>query len=45
VIGQWLQEAGIFEIGSEDSSLKMTLDEMHVTLALLARTMLENDRT
>jgi hypothetical protein len=32
------QKVGIFGIGPEDSSLKMALDEMHVTLALLART-------
>jgi hypothetical protein len=39
VIGRWLQKAGVFRIGPEDSSLKMALDEMHVALALLARTM------
>jgi hypothetical protein len=38
VTGRWLQKAGVFEMGSEDSSLKMALDEMHVVLALLART-------
>jgi hypothetical protein len=38
VIGRWLQKAGVFGIGPEDSSLKMALDEMHVVLALLART-------
>jgi hypothetical protein len=32
------RKAGVFGIGPEDSSLKMALDEMHVTLALLART-------
>jgi hypothetical protein len=35
---RWLQKAGVFEIGPEDSRLKMDLDEMHVALALLART-------
>jgi hypothetical protein len=38
VTGRWLQKAGVFGIGLEDSSLKMALDEMHVALALLART-------
>jgi hypothetical protein len=38
VTGWWLQKAGVFGIGSEDSSLKMVLDEMHVALALWART-------
>jgi hypothetical protein len=38
VTGRWLQKAGIFRIGPEDSSLKMVLDEMHAALALLART-------
>jgi hypothetical protein len=32
------RKAGIFGNGPEDSSLKMALDEMHVALALLART-------
>jgi hypothetical protein len=36
VTGRWLQKVGVFGIGLEDSSLKMALDEMHVTLALLA---------
>jgi hypothetical protein len=39
VTGRLLQKAGVFRIGPEDSSLKMALDEMHVALALLARTM------
>jgi hypothetical protein len=39
VTGRWLQKAGVSGIGPEDSSLKMALDEMHVALALLARTM------
>jgi hypothetical protein len=38
VTGRWLQKAGVFGIGPEDSSLKMALDEMHAALALLART-------
>jgi hypothetical protein len=38
VVGWWLQKVGVFGIGPEDSSLKMGLDEMHVALALLART-------
>jgi hypothetical protein len=38
VTGRWLQKADVFGIGPEDSSLKMTLDEMLVALALLART-------
>jgi hypothetical protein len=38
VTGRWLQKAGVFEIRPEDISLKMALDEMHVALALLART-------
>jgi hypothetical protein len=38
VTGRWLQKAGVFGIGPEDSSLKMALDETHVALALLART-------
>jgi hypothetical protein len=38
VTGRWLQKAGIFRIGPEDSSLKIALDEIHVTLALLSRT-------
>jgi hypothetical protein len=32
VIGQWLQKAGVFGIGPEDSSLKIALDEIHVML-------------
>jgi hypothetical protein len=32
------RKAGVFGIIPEDSSLKMALDEMHVALALLART-------
>jgi hypothetical protein len=36
---RWLQKAGVFGIGPDDSSLKMALDEMHVTLALFSRTM------
>jgi hypothetical protein len=32
-------KGGVFGFGPEDSSLKMALDEMHVVLALLARTM------
>jgi hypothetical protein len=39
VTGRLLQKAGVFRIGPEDSSLKMALDEMHVALALFARTM------
>jgi hypothetical protein len=38
VTGWLLQKASVFRIGPEDSSLKMALDEMHVALALLART-------
>jgi hypothetical protein len=38
VTGRWLQKAGVLGIGLEDSSLMMALDEMHVALALLART-------
>jgi hypothetical protein len=38
VTGRWLQKAGVFGIGPEDSTLKMALDEMHVVLALLPRT-------
>jgi hypothetical protein len=38
VTGRWLQKVGVFRIGPNDSSLKMALDEMHVALALLART-------
>jgi hypothetical protein len=38
VTGRWLQKAGVFKFGPEDSSLKMALDEMHVALPLLART-------
>jgi hypothetical protein len=38
VIRRWLQKAGVFGIGQEDSSLKMALDAMHVALALLAKT-------
>jgi hypothetical protein len=37
VTRRWLQKAGVFGIGPEDSSLNMALDEMHVALALLAR--------
>jgi hypothetical protein len=37
--GRWLQKAGVFRIGSDDSSLKMALDEMLVALAFLDRTM------
>jgi hypothetical protein len=33
VTGWWLQKAGVFGIGPEDSSLKMAFDEMHVVLA------------
>jgi hypothetical protein len=32
------RKVGVFGIGPEDSSLKMSLDEMHVALALLAGT-------
>jgi hypothetical protein len=39
VTGQWLQKAGVLGIGPEDSSLKMAMNEMHVALALLSRTM------
>jgi hypothetical protein len=38
VTGRWLQKADVFGIKPEDSSLKLSLDEMHVALALLART-------
>jgi hypothetical protein len=38
VTERWLQKAGVFGIRPKDSSLKMALDEMHVALALLART-------
>jgi hypothetical protein len=38
VTGRWLQKAGIFGIRTEDSSLKMAVDEMLVALALLDRT-------
>jgi hypothetical protein len=38
VTGRWHQKAGVFGIGPKDSSSKMSLDEMHVALALLSRT-------
>jgi hypothetical protein len=38
VIERLPRKAGVFEIGPEDSSLKMALDEMHDALDLLART-------
>jgi hypothetical protein len=38
VIERLPRKAGVFGMGPEDSSLKMALDEMHVALALLART-------
>jgi hypothetical protein len=38
VTARWLQKACFFRIRPEDSSLKIALDEMHVALALLART-------
>jgi hypothetical protein len=38
VTERWLQKADVFGIGPVDSNLKMALDEMHVALALLART-------
>jgi hypothetical protein len=39
VTGRCLQKVGVFRIRPEDSSLKMALDEMHVTLAPLERAM------
>jgi hypothetical protein len=38
VTGWCLQKVGVFGIEPEDSLLKMALDEIHVALALLART-------
>jgi hypothetical protein len=39
VVTEWgFRKAGVFRIGLEDSSLRTTLDEMHVALALLAGT-------
>jgi hypothetical protein len=38
VTERWLQKASAFGIRLEDSSSKMALDEMHVALALVART-------
>jgi hypothetical protein len=39
VTGRWLQKVGVFGVRPKGSSLKMALDEMHVALALLDRTM------